>query len=193
VRRGHGPREHTPDGLCLEGTWPQSLQLRRRPGQEHDNGLARLQHQPWRRPREAQRHGAFRERRLLPHPRLEVRIRALQPLGKGPRDPLDLGLEALVDAQRKACGAGDELDRPVIVGRPQATRNDAQIRAQTLRDSDLELILCIPDDRDPRGLESETDELTGEERPVAIAPVAPDVLASRYDYEATQGRRCRAR
>jgi hypothetical protein len=193
VRRRQGLCEHAPNGLRLEGTWPQTLQLRRRPGQEHDYGLARLQHEPGRRPGETKGHGPFRERRLLAHARLEVRIRAPQALGKGSRDALDLGLEALVDAQRKACRARDELDRPVVVGGPQAARDDAEVGAQALRKCSLELLLGVSDDRDARRLEPEADELAREERPVAIVSTAADELAAGDDDVATQTRRCRAR
>jgi hypothetical protein len=58
---------------------------------------------------------------------------------------------------------------------------------------DLELVFGVPDDRDQRGLDSEADELARKERSVAVGPVAADELAARYDEDATQTRRCRAR
>jgi hypothetical protein len=78
------------------------------------------------------------------------------------------------------------------VGGAEAARDDAQVGAQALGERGPELVLPVPDDRDPRGLEPEADELAREERPVAIVPVAPDELAPRDDDVATQTRRCRA-
>jgi hypothetical protein len=78
------------------------------------------------------------------------------------------------------------------VGRAQSTRDDAEIRAQSLLEGRRKLILLVSDDRDQRRLEPEPYELARKEGPVAIGPVAADQLAAGDDDDATQTRRCRA-
>jgi hypothetical protein len=135
----------------------------------------------------------FRHRRLLADAPLEVRVRALQPLGEPAGDPLDLGAQLLVDPQRQPGSPSDELHRPVVVGRAESAGDDAQVGAQPFRERGLELVLSVPHDRDQRRLETEPDELARDERSVAIVSVSPDELATCDDDDATQTRRCHAR
>ena len=92
--------------------------------------------------------------------------------------------------QPDAGRARDELDGPVVVRRPEPAADDAEVGAQPFRQRRLELALVVADDREPRRLEPEPDELAGEERPVAVVPVAADQLRAGDDEDATQtGRR----
>ena len=70
---------------------------------------------------------ALGHRRLLAHAVGEVRVRPLQPLGDRPRARLDLRLELRVDDERPPGRAREQLDRPVVVGRPEAARDDEQV------------------------------------------------------------------
>jgi hypothetical protein len=79
------------------------------------------------------------------------------------------------------------------VGRPESTRDDAEVGAQPIGERSLELPFVVADDRDLRRREPEPNELAREKRTVAIVPVSPDELASRYDDDATQTVRCRLR
>ena len=97
------------------------------------------------------------------------------------RDLLDLGLERRVDAQRPAGDAGDELDRPVVVRRPEAARDEADVGLEPLAQRGLELVRVVADDRDARRLETEPQRFLRVERAVEIGSLAPDELAARDD------------
>ena len=111
-----------------------------------------------------------------------------QPLGDGARDAPDLRREPLVHVQSDAGGARDELDRLVVVRRPEPAGDDAEVRLQPLGQRRLELVVVVADDRDARRLDAEVDELLREEGSVAVAAVAADELAARYDDVATRRR-----
>ena len=70
---------------------------------------------------------AIRQRCLLQHSGLEVGIRTLQPLGDPSRDHADLVVQPLVEKQLATGHPRDELDRPVVVGRPEPARHNAQV------------------------------------------------------------------
>jgi hypothetical protein len=101
-------------------------------------------------------------------------------------------VQLLVDHQRQLRSSRNELDSSVVVGWPQPTRDDAEIRAQSFYERCLELVLLVADDRDQRRLEPEPYELSRQERPVAIRPVAANELAAGDDDDATQTCKCRA-
>ena len=74
--------------------------------------------------------------------------------------------------------------------RTQAAGDDAEIRPQRLGEHRLELLRIVPDDRDPRRLEPEADQLAREKGTVAVGAVAADELTARDDDETMQtGRR----
>ena len=92
------PCEQFPHRLARERVRPEPLQLGRRPGQDDDDAPVRRAEDKARRgSREADRDSRNRTRRLLPHARLEVGVRAPQALGDRARDGADLLLELLVD------------------------------------------------------------------------------------------------
>jgi hypothetical protein len=78
-----------------------------------------LQHKRRRGTRNADRERPFRQRRLLAHAGLEVRVRPAQALRDGPRHRFDLRLELFVDAQRTSGHASEELYRAIVVRRPE--------------------------------------------------------------------------
>ena len=188
-----GVRENALHRVGLERARPEPLQLRRRARQDDHDGVPRAEHEARRRAREPERDRALGQRRLLAHARLEVRVRPLQPLRDRTRDLADLGPQRLVDVQRQAGGARDELHGAVVVRRAEAARDDAEVRLQPYVERGLELPLVVADDRDRRGLEPEAHELAREEGPVAVGAVAAHELAARDDESATQTERCRAR
>ena len=98
-----------------------------------------------------------------------------------PRDLLDLGLERCVDVQPTTRHARHELDRPVVVGRPEAARDEADVGLEPLAQGRLELVRVVADDRDARRLETEAQRFLGVERAVEIGSLAPDELAARHD------------
>ena len=83
--------------------------------------------------------------------------------------------------ERTAGDAGHELDRPVVVGRPEAARDEADVGLEPLAQRGLELVGIVADDRDARRLETEPQRLLGVERAVEIGSLAPDELAARHD------------
>src|SRR5205823_1826666 len=139
------------------------------------------QHDSRRRPGQAQRPRARRERRLLPHPGLEVGVRPPQPLRDRPRDRADLALERLVNRQLAPGRAREKLDRPVVVRRPEAAGDDAEVGAKPLAKRLLELLRPVADDRDARRLEPEPQRLARKERAVAVGALAADELAAGDD------------
>ena len=80
-----------------------------------------------------------------------------------------------------ACDARHELDRPVVVGRPEATRDEADVGFEPLAQRRLELVRVVADDRDARRLETEAQRFLSVERAVEIGSLAPDELAARHD------------
>ena len=121
------------------------------------------------------------QRRLLAHARREVGIGAAHALGEATRDLLDLGLERFVDLELTAGDARDELDRPVVVGRPEPTRDEAHIGLEAFAEGGLELGRVVADDRDARRLETEAERLLRVERAVEIGSLAAHELAARDD------------
>ena len=89
--------EERANRLRFERTWPEPLQFRRRSGQDDDDRPLRRQQEPGGRPGKAEHEGTLRDRRLLPHAGLEVRVGTAEPLGEAARDRPDLGVELLVE------------------------------------------------------------------------------------------------
>ena len=109
------------------------------------------------------------------------------------RDRLDLGVQRLVDDQLTARGTRHQLDRAVVVRRPEPARDAAEIGLEPLAQRRLELGRVVADDRDPRRLEAEPQQLRGEERAVQVAPVAADELTAGDDDEAARAAQAAAR
>ena len=141
----------------------------------------RVEHHPGRRARQAERDRVRRKGRLLAHAVLEVGVRPLQPLGDHPRDRPDLLVQALVEHELAARSLRDELDRPVVVRRPEPAGDEAEVGAEAFPQRRLQLVGTVADDRDPRRLEAERERLCGEERPVQVGALAADELAARDD------------
>ena len=83
--------------------------------------------------------------------------------------------------QSTACDAGHELDRPVVVGRPEAARDEADVGLEPLAQRRLELVRVVADDRDARRLETEAHRFLSVERAVEIGSLAPHELTARHD------------
>ena len=110
---------------------------------------------PGRGPGETERLRALGARRLLPHARREVRIRPSQAVGDHPRHGFDLALELGVDDERLSGDARHELDRPVVVGRPEPARDEAEVGVERLAERLSDVVGPVADDRDALGLEAE--------------------------------------
>ena len=111
----------------------------------------------------------------------EVRVGTLQPLRDRTRAGLDLALELLVDDQVEPRRGREQLHRPVVVGRAEAPRDDAEVGLQALAECGRELAGRVADDRDPRGRDAERQELARQERPVQVGALAADELAAGDD------------
>src|SRR5256714_12362458 len=72
--------------------------------------------------------------------------------------------------------------------RPEAARDDAEIRLQTRAQRRLELLRRVADDDDLRRIDAQGDELAREKRTVQIAAVAANQLAAGNDDERGGGR-----
>ena len=90
-------------------------------------------------------------------------------------------LERLVEDERASCHAGDELDRTVVVRRPETTRHEAEIGGERLAERGVEVVDAVTDDRYPLRLEPEAHRLGCEERSIAVVPLTPDELRARDD------------
>ena len=140
-------REQPPQRLGLERLRPERLQLARRPGQHHRDRVAGLEHERRRGARRAPSDDrALGHGRLLAHARREVRVRPLQPLGDARETRLDLRLELRVDDERAPGGAREQLDRAVVVRRPEPARDDERSCASALAQRRLELVRVVADD-----------------------------------------------
>ena len=141
------------------------------PGKHDDRAALGLEHEAGRRAGEPERRRApSGTRRLLADARLEVGVRPPQPLRDRARDRLDLGLQArrrrTARAPRRA--RRSSTVRSSCVG-PSPPGDDAEVGVEPLAQRRLELLRVVADDRDPRRLEPEPQQLRGEERPVRVA------------------------
>src|SRR5439155_10270805 len=132
---------------------------------------------------EAERDRSFRQRRLLRHAGLEIRVRSPHPLREATGDPADLALELLVDPKRKPRGAREQLDRAVVVRRPEAARDDAEVRLEAPAKRGLELVGPVADDLDAGRLEPEPEHLPRQEGPVEVGAISANELAPGDDED----------
>jgi hypothetical protein len=119
----------------------------------------------------------------------EVRVRPLHPFCGHPRDGLDLSLELLVRPKRPARHPGHDLDRAVVVRRPEPAGARHEIgRRDGLANGGLELGGIVADDLDPPGLDPEREQRASEERAVEIGPLAAHELTARDDDHGPRAR-----
>ena len=153
--RRAGRREHCLHRLACHRCRPQPAKLAGRARQHDEHAAVRGDDEAWSRPGDADHVGAVGDRRLLRHARCEVGVGSAESLGDRARDRLDLRLELAVDPERRAGDARDELDRPVVVRRPEAARDEADVRLAPGPERRLEVDRVVPDDDDPLGCEAE--------------------------------------
>ena len=77
--------------------------------------------------------------------------------------------------------AREQLDRAVVVRRPEPTRDDEELAIEALAQRRLEIGGIVADDRDARRVDSEPQERRCEKRAVAILPVTAHELGARRD------------
>ncbi len=177
-----GALEHLRERRRGDRAWPEALELPGRPGQDDDDAAARVENDAGGGARNAERLGSLRQRRLLAHARSEIGVRASHALREAARDLLDLGLERGVDLELAPRDARDELDRPVVVRRPEPTRDQADVGLESLSQGRFQIGGVVTDDRDPDRLEPEPECLLGIEGAVEVGSLAAHELAARDDY-----------
>ena len=176
------PREDALHGVARDGRRPEPLQLARRPREHDEDARAVVEHETRRGPGDPDHDRALGNGGLLRDARREVGVGPVEPLGHRAGDALDVAHELVVDPQRGAGDAGDELDRAVVVGRPETARDEADVGAGARgAQSRLELDGVVAHDRDLTGHEPEPERLARVERPVPIRPLAADELAAGDD------------
>ena len=148
-------REHHLHRIARDGRGPQSAKLAGRPREHDEHAAVRRDDEPRSRPGDADHVGAVGDRRLLRDAGREVGVRPAETLGDRARHRLDLRLEPAIDAERCARDACDELDRPVVVRRPQAAGDEADVCLAPRPESRLEIDGVVPDDHDPLRREPE--------------------------------------
>ena len=173
--------EESLHGFGLERPGPELAELPRRAG-EHDRDAASDRDDEARSGADE----ADRDRRLGPGRLLadavgEVSVRPPEPLRDGARARLDLLLERPVDDEVEPRRGREQLDRPVVVRRPEPARDDAEVGLQALAERGRELARRVADDRDPRRIEPEREQLPGQKRPVQVGALAADELAAGDD------------
>ena len=83
----------------------------------------------------------------------------------------------------------DELDRAVVVRRPEPAGDEHRVGAvERVAERRLELLRRVADDRDARRLEPEPQRLAREERPVQVGSLAAHELAARDDDDGARPR-----
>ena len=111
----------------------------------------------------------------------KIGVGAAHPLCEPARDLLDLGLERRVDLELAPRDARDELDRPVVVRRPEPTRDEADVGLEAFSQGSFQIGGVVADDRNPDGLEPEPERLLGVEGTVQVGSLAAHELAARDD------------
>ena len=97
------------------------------------------------------------------------------------RHAADLLHQLFVDHQRPACSASNELDRAIVVRRPEAPGDEAEIGAQRLSERMVEVVDAVTDDPDRRRLQAEMDDLGGEKRAVPVLALPANELGAGCD------------
>ena len=173
--------EYPLHGPVLQRGLPEAAQFGRRAGQDDGDRATGFDDEARRCPRDSDRPPAFGDCRLLSYSLFELRVGPLEALGDPPRDTLDLLCKLGLDRRRQAGGARQELDGPVVVGRPEPSGDDEQVGRQALAECRLQLLGLVSDERDSRGLEASPRQLLGEKRAVRVAAPAPHELATCDD------------
>ncbi len=109
------------------------------------------------------------------------RVRAAEALGDPVRDRPDLALELFVEDERTTGDPCHELHRSIVVRRPEATGDEAEIGLEALLEGARESLDTVSDDGDPGRIETEPHCLGGEERPVPVLTVTAHELGARDD------------
>ena len=152
-----------------------------------------LEQDSWSGAGKAENDRALRDRRLLADPGGEVGY------GLPRRLANDLDTASISRSSGSSTRSGrpvsrlSELDGAVVVGRPQPTRADADVRLEALGDRVGELLLAVAHDEDPAGIETQPHELGRDERPVRVEPIPADELGARDDDDGARTRRHVAR
>ena len=151
------------------------------PGSTTATVAGTLEHERGSGAREADDERPLGHRRLLDHPGLEIGIRAPDPACDAPRGRPDLRREGVVDAELDPGRPREQLDRPVVVGRPEPAGDAQEVVPEPLGQRGLEIGRIVADDRDRDRRDPERDQRRREERAVAVVPVAADELGARGD------------
>ncbi len=102
-------------------------------------------------------------------------------VGHGAGQLLDRRLELLLDVEPHAGRVGEQLDRAVVVRRPEPARDDEQVVLEPAAKRRLEIGRVVADDRDPSRFDTAAEQVRREVRAVAIRPVAANELGARRD------------
>jgi hypothetical protein len=145
-------RDHALECGMGERVGPEPPQLSRRAGQSDGDAAVVLEEDRRRRPRDAEGDAARRQHRLLADARLEIGVRPPEAGGDLPPQPLDLALELRVDGESAPRRAGQELDRAVVVRRPEAAAHEADVRLDSLRERGGQELGAVADEDDARRL-----------------------------------------
>ena len=137
ARRARAAREQRAQRLGLEHARPELLQLARRAGQRDRDARAGLEHDRRRRARRARPTIApSGSVACLRTPCGEVRVRPVAAASATRRESSSISASSSSSTcEADAGGAREQLDRAVVVGRPEAARDDEQVVARAPRAS----------------------------------------------------------
>ena len=137
VRPRAGARvEHPAHRLGLERPRPQPLELARRPRQDDDDARPRVEDEPGAVPARPERDRALRKRRLLADAGREVARTAGRAARRSrARSPRSRCSSASSTTSGRAGDARDELDRAVVVRRPEPAGDEAEIGLEAAREA----------------------------------------------------------
>ena len=148
--RRTGPGEDPSHRLGRERPGPERLKLPRWARKHHCHASLVREHECRGRAGKTHDQRTGRQRRLLSHAGFEVRIRPSDASGDPPGRLLDLPGELFVDVQRDGGGPREQLDRPVVVCRPESAGDAEQVVGQALGQRRLEVGRVVSDHGDPR-------------------------------------------
>ncbi len=146
------------------------------PGQDDGNAAPDFEDQGRRGAGDPDDERAFGQGRLLANARLVLDARACG----------DLGCERLVEPQLQTGCTRKQLDRPVVVRRPEPAGDDEQVVPEAVAERRLELGGRVADDSHLHRLDPERLERSCEERTVQVGAVAPNELRPGDDDRGAQ-------
>ena len=168
-------------GSVSSAARPEPLQLARRPRKHDDRRARRLEHEAGRRAREPEDVAPSGSVACFVTPCAKSAYGRFSRSATRARSPsISASSSASTTSSRPGGPATSSTVRSSCVG-PSPPETRQQVGVEPVPQRRLELVRLVADDRDPRGLDAEREQLSREERAVQVGPLAADELAAGDD------------